>query len=663
MLFAALAAAVALAIGLGFDVLHFRNAVSVEWRTEHEDETLVVARTTEHDLRFPNDHRPLARYVQHWRVAEHGLPRSIPRLDAMVRARLFVRDPGGRAIAVRSDDHVDVSVDGARYEEATRLAQGWHWLEVHWTGTLRPTTSLELVWQGDDPIERSALFPAYGDWPETRRSFWLWVLVIAAAAAALAARAGVATTLELRRSRLLPLATLAVLVWGTGLRLWDYTVEPEFRDNYDEYFDMWNGWSLLEDGTTRAWSAWPATYAGSDAEMEHYPYWGIPLGVVSPYFENLPLMHLLAGAACHIGGTSDYRDCHHADGRLAAIGLSTLMMWLMIAIGRRVVPSGPGPWLGALLFGTLPPLVLQTRVVKEDLAVAALVLGLVYFFLRWRDDGRKRSDLAAASVIAGVALMAKLPAMMLIPALVMMVASTRDHRAALEALGMSLGAGLLVFVPFVAWQGFDVFLVATGGQFGSRGAHFLHFPRFFDLMMINSMSFGRGWAIFVWLAAVGGFYTWPPERRAAITVPLVVYMVAIGLAAGNYSYGWYALPIFALVVIPAGAFLGELWRAPDLLRGGLFGVLFVMYSVHFLAEPELFTDGTMTPFVRRLVMLVSVALVAPYCLVQVWPRFQPTARFAFAVALVVALYAQASLVVDWEELGPLHRTIEHTYSP
>jgi hypothetical protein len=64
-----------------------------------------------------------------------------------------------------------------------------------------------------------------------------------------------------------------------------------------------------------------------------------------------------------------------------------------------------------------------------------------------------------------------------------------------------------------------------------------------------------------------------------------------------------------------------------------------------------------------MVMLSSVALVGPYCLVQVWPRFVPTARFAFVAALGLALYANAWLVVGWEELGPMHRGVEHQFFP
>lgn len=657
------AAAVVLVLGVLFDRAYFAHGVSVEWRTEREGELVVVGRTVEHDILFPNDHRALTRYVQNWVVAEHGVPATIPALDAMVRARVFVPGRHARVITVRSPDTIELTIDGERATDETRTEPGWHRLEAHWTGAMRAAARFELVWRDSTPIERENLLPIEGDWPSTRRTFYALVALLALVAGALGARAALAATADARRTRALALATLAVVVWGTGLRAWDYDVEPEYRDNYDELFNMWNGWSLLHDGTTRGWSAWPGAYPHGMLEWEHYGWYGTRLAVASPYFENLPLMHVLAGAACHLGGATDYRDCHLADARIVSILLSALAIWLIILVARRLAPAGPGPWLAGLLYAGIPSIVLQTREVKEEVLVVPLALGTIYFFLRWRDDGKNMLHLTIASVLAGIALMAKLPAMFLIPGLVMLVVATRDHGAASRCAAISMGTGALALGGYVAWQGLDPFLAASAAQVHGRGLHYLIFPRFFDLLLINGQPFGRALAIFLWLAALGTLYTWPAERRSVIAVPLVLYLVAVAIGTGNNTFGWYALPVVAYTVIPAGIFLGDLWRSPDLLRGALFGVLFVMPALHFAFEPSLFRDTLESPFVRRLIMLSVLGLVVPYCLVQVWPRFVHVARAAFVVALVIALLSSANLAVRWEHLGPIHRNVEREMFP
>lgn len=658
-------AVLVLALGVTLDRAYFANGLSVEWRTSRAGDgaLVVVGRTVEHDITFSNDHRALARYVQHWTVAEHGMPSTIPPLDAVVRASLFVPGSAPRAVAVRSNDTVVLTIDGERVEEGTLIAPGWHALEAHWSGTMTAATSFQLVWVGNMPVERRNLLPAEGPWPGSRLGFYALVLVLTALTATLGARAAGARTVELRRSRALALMTLLVVGWGTGLRAWDYDVEPEYRDNYDELFDMWNGWSLLHDGTSRAWSAWPYAYPYGVVEMDHYDFWGTPLGVATPYFENLPLMHVLAGIACHLGGATDYRDCHIEDARIVSILLSALAIWLIILVARRMAPSGPGPWLAGLLYAGIPSIVLQTREVKEELIVVPLALGTLLFFLRWRDDGRREGDLMAASLCAGIAVMAKLPAMFLIPGLLMLIVASRDVPAAKRAAAVSIGLAGVALGSYALWQGLDAFVAAQAAQVTTRGLHFLIFPRYFDLLLINHQPFGRGWAIFLWVAALGTLYTWPADRRATIAIPLVLYLVSIGIAAANYAFGWYALPIVAYLSIPAGIFLGDLWRSPDLLRGAIFGVLFVMPSVHFAFDPDLFRDPNEQRLMRLVVTGVVLGLVVPYCLVQVWPRFVAAARVALVVALAAAMISSANLVVRWEHIGPIHRNVERDGFP
>ena len=649
-------ALVSLALALLGDRVYFANGVSVAWQHEHEGATEVIAETVEHDISFPNRHRALARYVANWRVADHGLPRIIPPLDAVVRARFLVPPGPARGIGCRTGDAVSITIDGRAIDDETRIPPGWHALAAHWTGRLSDRTSFELTWENGEPVPRDLLFVP-GGWPASRSLFWLLSVLAALFLGGLVVRAELSSS-PTRTARYLGLATLLVVRWGTGLRAYEYELEPEPLENYDEYFALWNGWSILEDGTSRGWSAWPSVYGTTSADAERFTFWGTPLTVVSPYFENPPLMHLLVGAVSHLSGATDYRDAHVADGRLVSLALSALTIWLIILVARRLAPSGPGPWLAGVLWAAIPTLVLQTRVIKEELLVVPLALGTILFFLRWRDDGRRDRDLYLAALCAGLGVVAKIPAAIFVPGLVMLFVSAGDARAGRRTVGIALATGGALLFGFAAYHGVDVFLAASGAQTGGRALSFNLFPRFLDVFQVNGWFMGRGWLLFLWVAALGTLYTWSPQRRAVIAVPLALYFTAIGVGTGNNTLGWYALPVVAYLVIGAGIFLGDLYREPDLLRGVLFGLLFFSYTLNFLTPPSTLVSPDPAGQVRVAVMITVVLLTAPYCLVQVWPRLRPLARGTFVLSMAVCLAVSASVILRWEDIGPTYRNMD-----
>lgn len=677
---AAVAAALAvLAGGMIVDAAYFGNAVVIDWRIPARSDRLrlpgapaapdldpiVIGTSVEHDVSIPSSHRAITRYVESWRVADHGPPHEMPALDAMVRARLTVPPGVPRGLMVRTGDRVELVADDVVLERTDRLAPGAHEIAVHWSGELDVGTSFELCFENGEPVPRALLHPprtfSDGEWPPSRRWFWTFAVMLAAVLATMTARATSASTPALARSRALAIATLLVVLFGGSLRAYDYDLEPHPLENYDEYFNLWNGWSLLEDGSSRGWTQFGAAYP-IGTRFEELSFWGTDLVVVTPYFENPPLMHLLAGAAAHIGGATDFRDARVAHGRLASLGLSVLTIWLLIAVTRRFVRVGPAPWIAGLLWAAIPTLVLQTRVIKEELVVVPLALGSLLAFMRWRDEGRAPRDLAVAAVCAGLAILAKAPAVALLASLVVLVALERSWRSARHAALVGALAGIAPLLLFVLFEGLPTFLAAQAAQTSMRGMHFNLFPRFFDVMQVNGWFVGRGWVIFLWLAAMSAMASWRPAHRAALAVPLTAYLVSIGVASANFTFGWYLLPIAAYLCIAAGTFLGDLYERPDLLRGALFGLLFVMYTLNFVAPATWM--GRPDPYIRPLVTIAVLALTAPYAIAQLWPSWRPLARGTLVVSGTVTGVIFASIVLRWEELWQtLHNVDRDLFFP
>ncbi len=631
------------------------HGTTVTWRSP-EHARVVVARTLEHRASFPTVHRALSRYAQHWDFARFGVPPAVPRLDALVEADLTIPAGETRALDVRSANTTDVQVDGAAYE-AAQLAPGRHRLSVHWTGSLERAASLELRWYArfdePTPIPASALTPL-GAGDPLRLYVWLLASLVALGAAVLTYRA-------LRPGELLPsrgtlrarLTLLASLIVALGLfaRLWDYDVVPDLRDNGDELFATWNGWQLLEDGTTRGWSIWPQEY-GDLVHIEELRYFGQPWHIITPYFEHPPLMHLLVGAAAHLGGAREYTWARLSHTRLVPIGLSALVIVLLVLIGRRLFGKGPATYLGALLWAVLPMIVVQSRVIKEEEALVPLMLLSVWLALRWQQDGHKRRDLVLAAVAIGLAPLAKVTGAALIPALAVVIAPHARRRELLVFIGVACGVALLL--PLYGAMDWTAFVWTTAKQATGRPMHWNLFPRFFDDPLINHSLIGRGWLLFLWLGFLGAMLH--PSRsiaRPTLAVPLIVYMLGMGISSGNWTFGWYNLPLYPLLCLGAGRFLADLWDRPDLLRGTLLIVLPVMYALNFTLPVEWSMQPEAWPVMRRWVTAFCAVSLVPFALAQAWPRITPfrsLARGFVAVAITLLVVLCLRFAVNFESI-------------
>lgn len=122
-----------------------------------------------------------------------------------------------------------------------------------------------------------------------------------------------------------------------------------------------------------------------------------------------------------------------------------------VALARRIGLPLREALFGALLFATLPVVVLQASGALNDLVVASFLGIAVLFSL-----GSSRVSLAPAALALGLALGTKLTAVLALPALVVVVALARPRRRWLE-LG---AAGLLGLAAGSAW--YLVNLVETG---------------------------------------------------------------------------------------------------------------------------------------------------------------------------------------------------------
>jgi len=378
-----------LGAALAIDASFFSHAMSVAWyATDAEGVRFEMARTVEHRLAFPNQHRPVARYIENWNF-DRLEPPMTPPIDAVVLAHLEVPSGSNVFIGSTGSGVREVRVDGQPIG-ADGIAPGPHWLEVSWRDT-RPSASTSFaITQGFNPsagdeLPRSWITSAGGPWTTSRRVFWGVASFFLLAVTLTFARFGMLSGLSLRRF-IEKVATAVVLVLALSFRLFDSDVMPQYLENGDELFALWNGWSILHDGTPRGWTLWPGSYGDQPITMTLISMHGNEWHVIEPYFEHPPLLHVLVGGAAMIGGATHWSHARIADGRMVPVLLSTLTCWLVMLIARRTDRSwlrpSPAPWLAGLLYAVLPTIAIQGRAIKEEAILTPLIAGCVLAFLR-----------------------------------------------------------------------------------------------------------------------------------------------------------------------------------------------------------------------------------------------------------------------------------------
>ncbi len=657
-----------------------QSGYEVSWFVTHDGERTEMRRTEEHRLTFPNERRALSRYVQGWDFRRYGMPPALPAIDATLRATLFVPEGPGTFVRTDASGETALRIDGESVRG--RVAPGVHALEVDWRSPI-DGAHFALTWgpieDSQHEVPRSAI--AFTGASQTRSLLWLLGLPIALIFTVLVFAS--LEESERQRSARAWLATLGILFVALTLRLFDYDVMPDFRENEDELFAMWNGFSLLQDGTARGWSLWWGSYLTEQNVGEVYQahYFYRTFDLVTPYFEHPPLLHLLVGAAGHLAGAQDYLEVTLGQARIVPIAFSVVVLLQMLAIGRRLYPRSTAPYWGAFLYAALPWIVLQTRVVKEEVLVTPLALGSILAFLKWRDEGRSTRMLALAAFLASVTVLAKVTGLAFAIALCILVAQACAKTASLsvsptgtqtatqtgiyartgmQSVGLVIGISALSVLALCIYGyalGWEAFRFASHLQ-TLRHINFNVFLRFFDEPRINHSSLGRGWSLFLWLAAAKTLFSKSERESAVLAVPLLVYLMAIAVGSGTWHFGWYTMPLLPFVCLAAGRFMEELYRAPDLAKGAFFTITLVFYSLSIVINRDFFIGPDPT-IPRLLVSGVLVAFLAPFTLAHVY-RLRGFGQFATIAGMVTVLITSAVLVFGYDiYYSPLEDTDQH----
>lgn len=640
---------VTLAVGATVD-WHFSRGFDVRWFTATGSGRHAFAHTRERVASFRNYRRPLGRILGYWDFDQAGVPTDFPNVDASLRTTL--RLPAAGRLQIETPNEATIFVDGRDYR-GERLLAGDHALAITWraesfadnsTHWDRPEPmSLRLFFEqglSRTPVPRSWLH-APPSW-STRLTVWALTLIVCLWIAFVHRR-------HAWRDLTFRVALLGVLGIAALCRFYAYDVSPDFKDNDDELFATWNGWSLLDQGVTRGWTLWPNRYT-RQFEIEKTPYFRQrPFFVVTPYLEHPPAMHLLAGAAAKVGGARHWLHARLRHVRLVPIVLSLLSLGLLFLVARELALDRSAVLLSGLWFASTPHIALQQRVVKEEALVAPVLLVVVWLCLLFARTRQLRT-LWWAAAFAGLSIFIKVPAFAISGVVAGFALAYRGPREAIRCLTISalLASGLLLYAWAIDW---DAFWHVQGTQASVRRPHWNIFFRFFAEPLINHDRVGAGWQLLSWFATAAAAFMGSRRTQLTIVLPVMLYMVAIAIPSGSWNYGWYALPLYPFLSLGIGIILSQTIRDLHPFWISLLIFLGLFYTFTFFLPDETLEIRGQWSTIRMTVAATTAALLVPTY--WNWLRPNPYLKALCQGLLVGVLAIQAllscAIVLDYED--------------
>jgi 4-amino-4-deoxy-L-arabinose transferase-like glycosyltransferase len=445
------------------------------------------------------------------------------------------------------------------------------------------------------------------------------ILLLLPVAARRRPRGAVAGLLEAARVERGRFALAGIVLLAALLRLHDYALVPFHHETADEYQHAWEGWHLLHERAPAAWSTFPDRYTA--AQTREFRWFGDRYVVVRPYFDHPPLFSIPVGLVCTIAGARTFLDCTLPMMRLVPIILSLAGVLLLARLARAYGASERASLLAALVYATLPVIVLGHRLVKAENLVSVLFMGALILVLEENQRTPRRAAVLAG-VLCGLAILAKATGLAVLLAVLLVLASRRRWRDAAVAAGIA-GGFVVLYLFYAAAYDFGIFLDVLRSQSISK---WVSLEAILDLLGGKAVVkyFGRGAYLFLLLAAGAAAF----RKERALLLPLVLYGTLLALTADHrVVYGWYRIPLFPFLCIAAGLYLETMLEEADLSLAFPFAASAVATGLLYAVPAPIATS-------RTLVAVFAAISVLPFLPRLVW-RGAWAGRLARAGALLL----------------------------
>jgi hypothetical protein len=349
---------------------------------------------------------------------------------------------------------------------------------------------------------------------------------------------------------------LGVLSFTFILRAHSYERVPTMGHLEEQMF-AWAGIHLIERGVPVAWTSldFPeraTVYRGRVTYQGGKPDAYVRL--VQPWLEHPPVFSLIVGGAAHYFGANRDQIIPTAYIRMPMVIMAAFTTIMVFLIARMV----SGYWTGILamlLYGTIPIMVLGSRMAVPENFIALLYSVVVYLLLRFQQK-QKFIYLAFIPILAGLAGLSKATGFFMILLAVYVAIASRWYKGAIYLA--------LAIIPFVAaffayGLSFDqeIFWKINAIQSG-RPVGFASLGSILTTPAYDIYQLLDSWFVFSLLAAV--FFIFAPH---ALPEPLAklkrfillsfVFAIAVVMVSGGETdvLPWYRFPAFPILAVIA----------------------------------------------------------------------------------------------------------------
>lgn len=135
--------------------------------------------------------------------------------------------------------------------------------------------------------------------------------------------------------------------------------------------------------------------------------------------------------------------------RLLGVALGAATVWMVLRLGRRLLPDAPAALLPALFLATLPQFAFLAGKVSNDILASLFCTMAIYYAYRILEAPERLASFVLLGVSAGLALLSKKTALFLVPGgtVAVVLAAVRNPAQARRILGrglLALAVALLV---------------------------------------------------------------------------------------------------------------------------------------------------------------------------------------------------------------------------
>jgi hypothetical protein len=420
-------------------------------------------------------------------------------------------------------------------------------------------------------------------------------------------------------------ALIAILLIAILLRVYLYDVAPQFIETRDEFKTGWIGWTLIHEDAPSGWTL----HAPPGSHVERW--FGESFPIETPKLHPPPVFPLLTGIATTLAGVDHMFGVSLSIIRIPAIAcsaLATLLVYLLACeyYGRRLA------LIAALLYATIPNVVLSARLAKEENLLAVLAVAAMLLVLSYENTG-KRSRLLLSILAAGLATLTKETGLYVGAVVFLLLARNRRWREIFSTLPLYLGLYLLYFV--YCWWFTGNALWVVGGIEKATTAGFGTVASLLGTGRVVHREFGTGWMVWLSLSLMAPVV----HRNWSIAGPVVGYLLVLSISLGEIGdYGWFRIPLYPFLCIAAAVFVVDMVRRADLFRAAIFASLAMMTSLQYLVKGDVLVPAWSLKWVLFLSML-------PFATHFAFPNPRTRLLARIAAVLLVAVFVGANILI------------------